>query len=277
MAVIKREINKLTGLTCYPAVLHAFLSKFLVLYVQRVKVGVISDVWADQLLLDTQTLRGYLETLPGIKRDAAAGQAGRRGRKKANVEEKEKEKEKGATSRRGSGWKRGGKRRRRTAQQPQTDFSATAPSMMHKELSKDDLKQASDRQWRQRPQSLTTPATAPTSAAASPTHSLTTSLSSSPIIAPAVPPSSTLPHVRLLQCAEPQRWLHTAATPATAAGEPAATSTGPQPTDPYLLLISHHLLPLERMLRVMSSPSPQLIATFRKVWPKGVSSLLQLR
>lgn len=29
------------------------------------------------------------------------------------------------------------------------------------------------------------------------------------------------------------------------------------------------------MLRVMSSPSPQLLQAFRRVWPKGQSSLLQ--
>ena len=190
IASIKREINKLTGLACYPQILHAFLSKFLVLYVQRVKVGVISDVWADQLLLDTQTLRTNLETLPGIKRDTAAGQSGRKGKKKANVEEKEKEREKGTSGAAALPEERR-EEKEREGQQSQMDFSATAPSLMQKELSKDDVKQASNGGV-----SSTTitanAATAPSSASTSPTHLLTTSLSSSTIIAPAMPAMPTM-------------------------------------------------------------------------------------
>ena len=273
IVAIKREVNKLTGLTCYPQTLHAFLSKFLVLYVQRVKVGVISDVWADQLLLDTQTLRGYLETLPGIKRDPAAVLSKKK--KKQNVEEKEK----GATSTAAVvDERREEKQADKDAQQSQPDFSATAPSLMQKELSKDDMKQAVTGSGATTTITNTS-ATAPTSASSSPTHSLTTSLSSSPIIAPAAPPSSTLPlsaSSTSLNLTAPQ----SAAAPSAVQGElsatqSAATSAASQPSDPYLLLISHHLLPLERMLRVMSSPSPQLLQTFRKVWPKGQSALLQ--
>ena len=267
LAVIKREINKLTGLSNYPAILHAFLSKFLLVYVQRVKVGVISDVWADQLLLDTQTLRAQLETLPGIKRDPAA--TGRKGKKKPNAEEN---KDKGATTTAAA-------MEEKKREEMLIDFSATAPSLMHKELSKDDLKQAINGGTTAAITINTTAATAPSSTAASPTHSLTTSLSSSPIISSAVPPASSLPSSASasslnLNAAATQP---TGAQPASVQTDPSATqpTSSQQPSDPYLLLISRHLLPLERMLRVMSSPSPQLIATFRKVWPKGQSALLQ--
>ena len=263
--LIRREINKLTGLTCYPATLHAFLSKFLVLYVQRVKVGVISDVWADQLLVDTQTLRGYLETLPGIKRDAAAHS--RKGKKKGATEEKEKDK---SATHVVAAVEERREQKEQSGQQAQIDFSATAPSLLLQELSKDDIKQASSGAA-DTVVITNTAATAPSSAAASPTHSLTSSLSSSPIIAPTAPPASSLP------LSASSNTLSLSAAPTTAASAATADSSAQpsvQPSDPYLLLISHHLLPLERMLRVMSSPSPSLIATFRKVWPKGQSALL---
>ena len=158
--------------------------------------------------------------------------------------------------------------------------------MMQKELSKDDVKQASNGSGASQLPSTTQPATAPSSAAGTPTHSLTTSLSSSPIIAPAVPPSSS--SFSSLPLSASSTSLNLTAPPTATASvcwarlrQPPVSHLLPppqpaQPTDPVSACsFHHHLLPLERMLRVMSSPSPQLIQTFRKVWPKGQSSLLQ--
>ena len=289
VGLVRREVGRLQQLSSYKGWLQAFLSKFLSLYVMRVKgVGHIGDVLAEQLLIDTQVLRAALSALPGIegaKKEGggAGGKGKKKGGKKAGEaaaatagggdkgDEAEKEREKGKSEE-----KREEKEKETSALEaaPITSTSSTdelkqqtASSSPSSSSASSSAAASSSMAASSAPHSPTS-ATAPASTTVLPMSSSSSTSSPNVTTAPSSSSSSPAPHP-----SQPSASLIASALSSLQSDLSSAPASSP-PTDPYLTLIHHHLHALEKMLHVLSSPTPTLIPTFRRLFPKAPSSTL---